>query len=69
MWSTTLRDVQIGDELIRSPHVAMADLDLSGADLLLGLDFVRAHRLLVAHSQGRLYFSYLGGEVFPGFAP
>jgi len=30
----------------------------------LGLDFLRAHRVLVAHSQGRVYFSYLGVPVF-----
>ncbi len=30
----------------------------------LGLDFLRAHRVLVAHSQGRVYFTYLGGPVF-----
>jgi hypothetical protein len=30
----------------------------------LGLDFLRAHRVLVAHSQGRIYFTYSGGPVF-----
>jgi predicted aspartyl protease len=30
----------------------------------LGLDFLRSHRVLVAHSQGRVYFTYLGGPIF-----
>ena len=32
--------------------------------MLLGFDFLRAHRVLVAHSQRKLYFSYVGGPVF-----
>ena len=32
--------------------------------MLLGLDFIRAHRVLVAHSQRKLYFTYNGGPVF-----
>jgi hypothetical protein len=32
--------------------------------MLLGADFLRAHRTLVAHSQQRLYFTYVGGPVF-----
>ena len=32
--------------------------------MLLGLDFLRAHRVLFANSQGQMYFSYNGGPVF-----
>lgn len=32
--------------------------------MLLGVDFLRAHRVLVAHSQHRIYFTYGGGPVF-----
>jgi tetratricopeptide (TPR) repeat protein len=32
--------------------------------MLLGADFLRAHRVLVAHSQGKMYFTYAGGPVF-----
>ena len=34
----------------------------------LGLDFLRAHRVLVSHSQSRLYFTYLGGPVFAPYS-
>ena len=30
----------------------------------IGLDFRRAHRVYVSHSQSRLYFTYTGGRVF-----
>jgi hypothetical protein len=33
--------------------------------MLIGSDFLRAHRVYIAHSQGKLYFSYVGGTVFP----
>jgi len=35
------------------------------ADLLLGADFLRAHRVLIAHGQRRMYFEYVSGTVFP----
>jgi hypothetical protein len=33
--------------------------------MLLGVDFLRAHRVLVAHNQRQMYFTYSGGTVFP----
>ena len=39
-------------------------------DMLLGADFLRSHRVLMAISQRQLYFSYVGGKVFDnGGAP
>src|SRR5205809_5183046 len=32
------------------------------AEMFLGADFLQAHRVLVALSQRRLYFTYLGGD-------
>jgi hypothetical protein len=32
--------------------------------MLLGADFLRAHRTLVSHSQRKMYFTYVGGPVF-----
>jgi len=33
-------------------------------DMLLGADFLRSHRVLIAASQGLLYFTYSGGPIF-----
>ncbi len=33
--------------------------------MILGMDFLRAHRILVANSQRKVYFTYAGGTVFP----
>jgi lipoprotein NlpI len=38
---------------------------LRSQEMLLGTDFLRTHRVLVARSQHRVYFSYVGGQVFP----
>ena len=37
--------------------------------MLLGADFLRSHRVLVSHSQRKLYFTYLGGPVFQSREP
>ena len=38
--------------------------------MLLGADFLRSHRTLIAHSQHKMYFTYAGGPVFfTGRAP
>lgn len=57
-----LETFAIGDELIRDPALRTANLGVR--DMLLGLDFLRAHRVLIAHSQRRMYFTYTGGRVF-----
>jgi hypothetical protein len=31
----------------------------------MGADFLRAHRVLIARSQRKMYFTYAGGTVFP----
>jgi predicted aspartyl protease len=33
-------------------------------DVIIGIDFFRAHRVLIANSQRRIYFTYLGGPLF-----
>jgi len=33
--------------------------------VILGTDFLRAHRVMVARSQRKVYFTYSGGPVFP----
>jgi len=45
-------------------HVTTSSLRID--PMILGADFIRAHRLLVSHSKHRLYFTYVGGPVFAG---
>ena len=55
---------KIGDEEIRNTRLRIADLDLEFADMLIGADFFLSHRIYVATSQRKLYFTYNGGPVF-----
>ena len=76
VWRAPIDSFEIGDEAIRKTRIQIADLlgaarrgagprlTMSEPDILLGADFMRAHHLLFARSQRRLYFTYLGGPVF-----
>ena len=33
-------------------------------DMIVGMDFIKAHHLLISHSQKKLYFTYAGGKPF-----
>ncbi len=69
---------QIGGETIRHTRLRLGDEDIPDADMLIGVDFFLSHRVYVANSQGKIYFTYNGGPVFalepqtaaaPGDAP
>ncbi|TMH70153.1 MAG: hypothetical protein E6H57_08165 [Betaproteobacteria bacterium] len=80
-WSGPFESFAIGNEVIRNPTLRFADIfkDMVFADaggrmpsyfadlpqMVLGVDFLRAHRVYVARSQRKLYFTYTGGTVFP----
>jgi predicted aspartyl protease len=66
-WRAVFKTFAIGGELIRDAELGISATPESGrmhADILLGADFLRAHRVLFAMSQKRLYIGYLGGEIF-----
>jgi hypothetical protein len=33
-------------------------------DVLLGVDFMASHRILIANSQNKMYFTFTGGTAF-----
>ncbi len=79
-WVGPFDTVIIGSEIIRHTHIRFGDLykDMTyisigsrlmksveqDQPMLIGADFLRSHRVLVSHSQRKMYFSYLGGPVF-----
>ncbi|MEE3623130.1 retroviral-like aspartic protease family protein [Nitrospirillum sp. BR 11752] len=64
---------ELGDEQIRHVRLRFGELFSHGGreipEMLLGLDFLRAHRMFVAHSQRKVYFSYVGGPIFQVTGP
>jgi TPR repeat protein len=64
-WGARIKTVKIGDESINDAEVGIVDAQgETGAELFLGQDFLRAHRVLFAMSQHKIYFAYLGGDAF-----
>ncbi len=84
-WIAPLQSFAIGNETIQDTTMRFADLwkdatytptgshlprKVGGTpSMLLGADFLRAHRVLVAHSQRKVYFTYEGGPVFQPKGP
>lgn len=87
VWIGRFQEFSIGDEKIQNPRIAFspiwedARMSSTGSRLtapveglpsvVLGLDFLKTHRVLLISSQGRMYFKYNGGTVFvePGAQP
>lgn len=79
-WVGSFASFAIGNETIHDTDIAFADafkgatttsigshipVKVEGLpSMLLGVDFLRSHRVLVAHSQRRIYFTHNGGPVF-----
>lgn len=72
MWVAPIDSFQIGGERVAHTHLLVADTprdaqgyDIRGLpDLILGADFFLSHRIYVAYSQDKLYFTYNGGPLF-----
>jgi len=62
-WIAPFASFKIGDEEIRNTHLRIAER-AGNYDMLIGADFFLSHRILVASSQHKLYFTYNGGPVF-----
>ncbi|MGH7009584.1 MAG: aspartyl protease family protein, partial [Caulobacteraceae bacterium] len=60
-WTAPVANVKIGGEEIRNTRLHVAPI---APDILLGDDFFLSHRVYVANSQGKIYFTYEGGPVF-----
>ena len=74
-WVAGFESIALGEETIRNPHLHFGELNSdwgyyrsSGPDLMLGGDFLKAHHVLISHSQGKVYITYSGGQVFPATA-
>jgi predicted aspartyl protease len=66
-WVADFKSFRIGDETVNNPRLAIREdppQATDAVDVLLGIDWLRAHHILFAMSQDRLYLSYLGGELF-----
>jgi tetratricopeptide (TPR) repeat protein len=63
-WTAPFASFKIGDEEIRNVRIAIGDISLGDADMLLGFDFFISHRIYVDRRRHRVFLSYTGGSVF-----
>ena len=80
LWLASFKTFQLGDEKVSNPVLPIADLfshttvqetgssvpvEVNNAPgMLLGLDFFKAHRVLISREHAKVYFSYNGGPIF-----
>jgi tetratricopeptide (TPR) repeat protein len=73
VWIAPAESFQIGGEKVEHTHLPIGKLGPdrqigqvgdAGPDMLLGADFFLSHRIFVAYSQKKLYFTYNGGPLF-----
>lgn len=62
-WSVPIATLEVGDEKISNFKLGMVDL-ANVSDVVLGRDFVRAHRIYISMSQQIIYLSHTGDEIF-----
>jgi tetratricopeptide (TPR) repeat protein len=74
-WIGPFASFKIGDEEIKNTRLRIGDTSMD-SDMLIGTDFFLSHRIYVASSQHKVYFTFNGGPVFnlddrppPGAAP
>jgi tetratricopeptide (TPR) repeat protein len=63
-WLAQFKSFKIGDEEIQNAKLRFGDLGSLNADMLIGSDFFLSHRIYVASSQRKVYFTFNGGPVF-----
>jgi len=63
-WIAIFAKLDLGGEEIRNARLRVSDLSIPDTDMLLGADFFLSHRIYIAVSQKKLYFTYNGGPVF-----
>jgi predicted aspartyl protease len=60
-WGARFASVKIGDEEITNGLLRIGETNADFFDILIGADFFLSHRVYVANSQKKIYFTYNGG--------
>ncbi|MDZ5648861.1 retroviral-like aspartic protease family protein [Nitrospirillum sp. BR 11828] len=77
IWRGTFDSFGIGDEEVRHVHLNFGsfapkedrDMVRIAIPMLLGMDFIRSHRIYVANSQNKLYFTNVSMPIFDTTKP
>lgn len=69
VWQAQFDRLAIGNETIHNPILRVADFAAPEPDLYLGVDFLLAHRVMIAATAHQMLFTYNGGSIFRAAAP
>ena len=64
-WVTSIGKFELDMETLVNYRFRVADFDLDGVDMLLGIDFFLSHHVYVANSQHRVFFTSNGDWALP----
>ncbi len=62
-WIAKIGMFEIGDEKIENAKIRMLDTGPT-VQVILGADFIRAHRILISAKQHKVYLTHTGGDPF-----
>ena len=63
VYRATFKTFSVGDETISNAVIQILGTESDTFDIVLGTDFLRAHRVLFAPSQMKIYLSYIEGTA------
>jgi predicted aspartyl protease len=63
-WAAPVASLSLGDESLRQTHIRIGQMRVGDFDMLIGNDFFRVHRIYIANSSHRMFFTYAGGLMF-----
>jgi tetratricopeptide (TPR) repeat protein/predicted aspartyl protease len=63
-WIAPFDKFELGGEAVLHNRLEVGDVDMTEADMLVGIDFFLSHRIYVSKKQSKMYFTYNGGAVF-----
>jgi predicted aspartyl protease len=58
-------ELQIGPEIVRNQVMPVADVNLDGAQMLIGADFLRTHRIWLSYATSRIFLQPRRPGVLP----
>lgn len=65
VWTVPVAEMMVGDLKVTDFKVRLMNMDLTGEAIFLGADFLRRHRVYIAMSQNRIYFTPITSAPVP----
>lgn len=64
VWLVPVQSIEMGNYKVNNVKLRIMNMTLSGELMVLGMDFLRSHRILISPSQRKMYLTSPKGEFF-----